>query len=124
MLAWDYPVLTFTTKDGVEQSVAVDGLEIKFVDGKMMAVNSEGTLTIDVAMLSKMAFAKQTTVIDKVTDDEGEDIWTSVDVPVEVFSLTGASLGYYFSKQQACEQLSAGIYLIKVKGRTLKVLLK
>ena len=41
--AYEYPYLTFQRTDGSEQSVAVESLTLTMADGKLIAVNGNGT---------------------------------------------------------------------------------
>ena len=90
----DYPYLTFETQDGTTQSVAVSGLD-----------------------LTKMYFASEATSIDELTSK------LPADGVAEVFTLAGASLGHS-TLSTLRSTLNAGVYIIKVNGQTLKVMVK
>ena len=44
--------------------------------------------------------------------------------PVEVFTMTGISMGKYESMKQAQATLEQGIYVVKSKNKTLKITVK
>ena len=103
----DYPYLTFETQDGTTQSVAVSGLTLTIADGNLIAANGTETL-----------FASEATSIDELTSK------LPADGVAEVFTLAGVSLGQYDSLQAVRAALQQGVYIIKVNGQTLKVMVK
>ena len=114
----DYPYLTFETQDGTTQSVAVSGLTLTIADGNLVAANGTQTLTLALSDLTKMYFASEATSIDELTSK------LPADGVAEVFTLAGVSLGQYDSLQAVRAALQQGVYIIKVNGQTLKVMVK
>lgn len=114
----DYPYLTFEKQDGTTQSVAVSGLTLTIADGNLIAANGTETLTLALSDLTKMFFASEATGIDELTAKLPSD------GAAEVFTLTGVSLGQYDSMQAVRAALQQGVYIIKVNGQTLKVMVK
>lgn len=121
--AWadDYPYLTFRTSNGEEVSVATSSLVITFENGNMVATTDGTPLTISLADLSKMFFSADATGIDEVTTKDGLE---NADEPVEVFTLTGISVGKYENLNQAKSTLQKGIYVVKGSSQTLKIAVK
>lgn len=112
--AYDYPYLTFESADGTQTAVSVESLSIAIDGGNLVATNSEGTVTLTLASLSKMFFAKDnSTGISAVSADSTGD--------VEIFTLAGVSLGKFSDASQAKSQLAKGIYLFKSTNGTSKV---
>lgn len=117
--AYDYPYLTLQKSDGTEQSVAVEQLKLTFSDGQLVLSNSDGTTTISLSDLSKMYFSTSATAGISTQITEATD-----DSPVEVYTLSGMSIGSFESVAEAKKQLKAGIYVMKSKTRTLKITVK
>jgi hypothetical protein len=113
----DYPYLTFETQDGTTQSVAVSGLTLTIADGNLVAANGTQTLTLALSDLTKMYFASEATSIDELTSK------LPADGVAEVFTLAGVSLGHS-TLSTLRSTLNAGVYIIKVNGQTLKVMVK
>jgi len=119
----DYPYLMFQTADGNTIAVTASELTITFADGKLIATNAEGTQTLTLTDLSKMYFSTtgDANAIEDVKADGPTDMSQE---PVEVFTLTGISIGKYDTLQQAKSSLSQGIYVVKSASRTLKIAVK
>ena len=113
----DYPYLTFETQDGTTQSVAVSGLTLTIADGNLIATSGTETLTLALSDLTKMYFASEATSIDELTTK------LPADGVAEVYTLAGVSLGQR-TLNTLHSTLDAGVYIIKVNGQTLKVMVK
>ena len=113
----DYPYLTFETQDGTTQSVAVSGLTLTSADGNLIATSGTETLTLALSDLTKMYFASEATSIDELTTK------LPADGVAEVYTLAGVSLGQR-TLNTLHSTLDAGVYIIKVNGQTLKVMVK
>ena len=121
--AEDYPYLMFQTTDGSTTAMAASELTITFSDGKLTVTNAESTQTLTLTDLSKMYFS--TTDNANGIEDVNADGLTNLNQgPVEVFTLTGISIGKYDTLQQAKSSLSQGIYVVKSASRTLKIAVK
>ena len=114
----DFPYLTFEKQDGTTQSVAVSGLTLTIADGNLVAANGTETLTLALSDLTKMFFASEATGIDQLTAK------LPADSAAEVFTPAGVFLGQYESLQAVRSALQQGVYIIKVNGQTLKVMVK
>lgn len=113
----DYPYLMFQATDGTTTAVASSSLTITFADGDMTVTDGTTTQTLPLTSLSKMFFSADATGI--------EDTKTQAsDEAIEVFTLTGISVGKYKNMQQAQNTLERGIYVVKSKNRTLKIAVK
>lgn len=116
--AYDYPYLTFQNSDGTQTSVSVESLSITVNDGNLVCTNSDGTTNISIAELSKMFFSTDGTP----TGISAVSTKTSGDV--EIYTLTGISLGKFQSLSQAKDNLNSGIYLIKSDTGTSKIAIR
>lgn len=119
----DYPYLMFQTADGSTTAVTASDLTITFSDGKLIATNAEGTQTLNLTNLSKMYFSA-TGDANAIEDVKADGQLNMSQEPVEVFTLTGISIGKYDTLQQAKSSLSQGIYVVKSASRTLKIAVK
>lgn len=105
--AADYTYLTFETTDGAKASVEVSSLTIT-VSGNTLTAGSQ---TFALSNLLKMYFsnADETTAIEEITAE-------TLDEVVDVYDLQGHKV----SK----DQLRKGIYIVKSKSRTYKMMVK
>ena len=108
--ATDYTYLTFEKSDGSLTSVELSSLTITLSGTTLTA----GSQTFALSDLTKMYF----TTADVTAIDE---IGTTVDCEVEVFTLTGYAMGKYGSMREAMSALRTGVYILKSKSKTLKV---
>ena len=117
-LADDYPYLAFQTADGTVKAVSVTSLTLTFSNGQLVATNGDGTYSFSLADLNKMFFTNEPTAVPSplLWDGEGET--------VEVFSLTGISLGTFRSIASAQEQLTEGVYVVKSGSEIRKMLMR
>lgn len=113
----DYPYLAFQTADGTVKAVSVTSLKLTFEGGQLVATNGDGSYAFPLTDLSKMFFTTEPTAIDSPNaSPAGKDI--------EIFSLTGVSLGKFDSVQAAKAQLEDGIYVVKSGSEIRKMLKK
>lgn len=105
--AADYTYLTFETTDGAKASVEISSLTIT-VSGNTLTAGSQ---TFALSNLLKMYFsnADETTAIEEITAE-------TLDEAVDVYDLQGHKV----SK----DQLRKGIYIVKSKSRTYKMMVK
>jgi hypothetical protein len=105
--AADYTYLTFETTDGAKASVEVSSLTIT-VSGNTLTAGSQ---TFALSNLLKMYFsnADETTAIEEITAE-------TLDEAVDIYDLQGHKV----SK----DQLRKGIYIVKSKSRTYKMMVK
>ena len=104
----DYPYLTFETTDGAKASVSVSSLTLT-ISGTTLTAGEE---TFTLSNLSKMYFSmtnESTTGIEESTS-------TALEEATDIYDLQGHKV----SK----EQMKKGIYIVKTKNRTYKMIVK
>ena len=111
-----YNYLVFTNTAGNKTTFHVEGLRMN-VDGSTLQVtNASGTVDLVLTDLQSMEFsADGTTSLENVLN---------ADAAVQVYSVTGASLGSYSSMQEAAKSLNAGTYVISNGSVTQTILVK
>lgn len=105
--AADYPYLTFETIDGAKASVSVESLNITISGATLTA----GTESFQLSNLAKMYFSASeevTTGIKTAKIDDGEIL--------EVYNLQGRKVSE--------DQMQQGVYVIKTKCGTNKLIVK
>ena len=102
-----YPYLTFEMTDGTKASVATSSLTL-IISGNTLTAGSQ---TFTLTNLNKMYF----TNTDETTDI-GEISIAEIDDTIEIYDLQG----HRVSK----EQMWKGVYIIKTKERTCKIVVK
>ncbi len=113
-----YNYLVMTANDGTKTSVSVTDLNMTFADGRLSAVNADGTRAFDLVSLASMAFSE--------TIEESGNTTTDIclpdsDAPAEVFTLSGMAKGTFGNLTQMKKTLPAGIYIVKQNGKTTKI---
>jgi hypothetical protein len=106
-----YTFLTFEMTDGSKASVSTTSLTLT-INGNMLTVGSQ---TFTLTNLSKMYFS----TTDESTTDEsatGIEEFTSLDEATEIYDLQG--------HQIQKEQMRKGVYIIKTKKKTSKIIVK
>ena len=104
----NYTYLTFETTDGAKASVAVENLTLTISGTTLTAGSQQFTLS----NLSKMYFStadKTTTGIEEVTA-------ATLDEATDIYDLQGHKI----SK----EQMRKGVYIVKTKNRTYKMVVR
>ena len=114
--AYDYPYLIFQTTDGTVHAIAVESLTIDVSGSNLVATNSEGSQTFALAELSKMFFSESVTGVGEMFSPDGGE--------VDVFAVTGAHLGRYANAKEATTHLKTGMYLLKSKSATIKIVVR
>lgn len=112
--AYDYPYLTFQTKDGSEQSVAVESLVLTVADGQLTLTNAETNLVLTLSDLSKMYFSDTYTGIEEVRSAGAQGA-------VDVYTLSGVRVGQFASAAAAKSALGSGVYVVKSNSETQKI---
>lgn len=107
---YDYPYLAFETTNGTVQTVSVTSLTIKISDGNLVATNGEGTQTFSLKDLSMMYFSSEGT-----TAIKGVETAVSLD-DADIYDLQG--------HQVTKDQMRRGVYIVKSKERTYKMIVK
>lgn len=109
-MAASYPYLTFELTDGTKVSVSVSSLTVS-VNGTTLKAGSQ---TFTISNLAKMYFSStdetsSATAIDELTADDLEG--------KEVYDLNGHKL-------DSDSQLPRGVYIVKSKNKTCKIVVK
>ena len=116
--AYDYPYLVFQNTEGTTTVIAVESLSITISDGQLVATNADGTQSFALTDLSKMFFTQQ-------ADLTGiSNAGTQEDEVVEVFTTGGIKLGKYLNINKAKSSLKPGLYILKSKQKSFKIVVK
>lgn len=116
--AYDYPYLVFQNTEGTTTVIAVESLSITISDGQLVATNADGTQSFALTDLSKMYFTQQ-------ADLTGiSNAATQEDEVVEVFTTGGIKLGKYLNINEAKSSLKPGLYILKSKQKSFKIVVK
>ena len=105
--AEEYAYLTFETTDGAKASVDVSSLTLT-ISGKTMTAGSQ---TFVLSNLSKMYFSNtsETTAIEEITT-------ATLDEAADIYDLQGHKV--------TKEQMKRGVYIVKTKSKTYKMIVK
>ena len=106
--AADYNYLTFETTDGAKVSVPVSSLSIS-INGTTLTAGSQ---SFTLSNLNKMYFSttgESTTGIEEITRAD-------IDEATDIFNLQGHKV--------TKEQMKRGVYIVKTKNRTYKIVVK
>lgn len=106
--AADYTYLTFETTDGAKASVSVENLTLT-ISGTTLTAGSQ---SFTLSNLSKMYFStsdKTTTGIEEITN-------AALDEATDIYDLQGHKL--------TKEQMRKGVYIVKTKNRTYKMVVR
>ena len=112
-----YNYLVFTNQAGSTTAFAVNNLTLKVNGSDLQVTNDEGTVNLVLTELLSMQFSIDQTA----TGVEGI---LNADAPVQVYSVTGASIGTYCSMVEAAKSLNAGTYVISSGNQSLTVVIK
>jgi len=113
--AGEFGYLVFTNTAGVNTSMKVDNLSFSVSGSQLQVTNVDGSVNFALADLQSMHFSvndESDTALDNVLD---------ADRPVQVFTLTGTSLGTFDNLVQAALKLGAGTYVI-VNGKNAQTI--
>ena len=108
----NFTYLTFEMTDGAKVSVPVSSLTITISGTTLTAGSKEFTLS----NLKKMYFSNtdQTTGIEEITND-------ALDEATEIYDLNGRKMG---NGEWLDGKLPKGVYIVKTKNKTFKMLVK
>ncbi len=110
----NYPYLTFETTDGAKVSVNTESLKLTINGTTLTVGDQQFTLT----NLSKMYFStadeSTTTGIDEVGS-------ATLDDATEIYDLSGKKMA---TSDWSNGQLPRGVYIVKTKERTCKIVVK
>ena len=108
-----YPYLTFETTDGAKASVAVDSLSLSIKGTTLTAGDKQFTLS----NLSKMYFSTEdetTAGIENVNENDNY---------IEVYDLQGKRISVN-SATSASSVLPKGVFIVKMKDKTYKLMVR
>ena len=114
--AADYPYLVFTNTAGTTTALTVSNMTLSVNGSELSVTNAEGTQAFTLTELANMQFsADGTTGIENVLNGEQ---------PVDIFSITGVSLGTFNSLTEGAKALPVGAYVIKQGTNTQTIVVK
>mgnify|MGYP003562323829 FL=1 len=112
-----YNFLVFTNTEGTKTAFSVKDLTLKVEGSDLLITNAEGTVSMLLTAMKSMQFSEDGTV------SAVENI-LNADTPVQVFSVSGTSLGVYSSLMEAAQTLNAGAYVISNGSVTQTIVVK
>lgn len=112
-----YNFLVFTNTEGTKTAFSVKDLTLKVEGSDLLITNAEGTVSMLLTAMKSMQFSEDGTV------SAVENI-LNADTPVQVFSVSGTSLGVYGSLMEAAQTLNAGAYVISNGSVTQTIVVK
>jgi hypothetical protein len=100
-----YNYLVFTNQAGTTTAFEVSNLTLKVNGSDLQVTNDVGTVNLLLTELASMQFSidRTATTLENVLN---------ADAPVQVYSVSGASMGTYGSMVEAAKCLNAGVYVI------------
>ena len=115
-MAGNYPYLTFELTDGAKVSVSVSSLTLT-VNGTTLKAGSQ---TFTISNLSKMYFSSTdetsgVTAIDELTADDFEG--------KEIYDLNGHKIELQITNYEL-PKLPRGVYIVKSKNKTCKIVVR
>ena len=116
--AGEYGYLVFTNTAGVKTSMKVDNMSFSVNGSQLQVTNVDGSVNFALADLQSMHFSvndEADTALDNVLD---------ADRAVQVFTLTGTSLGTFDNLVQATQQVGKGTYVISNGGNAQTVVIQ
>ncbi|MBQ7210236.1 MAG: hypothetical protein IJS05_05000 [Paludibacteraceae bacterium] len=116
--AADYPYLVFTNTGGTITSFGVSNLTLVVSGSNLQVNNDDGTVNLVLTDLAAMQFSTSADAISAI-----ENVLDG-DQPVQVFSVSGVSLGTFTSLVEAAQNLNAGAYVIKQGANTQTIVVQ
>ena len=111
-----YKYLVFTNQTGTTTAFALDNLILKLDGADLQVTNNEGSVNFVLTDLASMQFSMDgTTSVENVLN---------ADAPVQVYTLTGVSLGTYPSMFDAVKNMNAGTYVISTDKISQTIVVK
>lgn len=113
----DSASMQFRTADGATHYIAIEDLNITFVDGQMMASAGESSLTLPLASLVSMEFSD--------VDAGVDEVFGATAAEVTVYSIDGICRGRFASAEASVAALESGVYVVKCdNGETSKIVIR
>lgn len=115
--ASSYNYLVFTNTSGAKTSFGVSNLTLKVEGSDLKVTNTNGSVNLVLTDLVSMQFSNNdiTTGVENVLN---------ADKAVQVFSVSGATIGAYGSLMEASQMLDAGVYVISNGSVTQTIVVK
>ena len=112
-----YNYLVFTNQAGTTTAFAVSNLTITVSGTDLQVKNDEGMISLVLTELASMQFSvdKEVTTLENVL---------CADEPVQVYSITGSSLGTYNSMLDAAMSLQMGTYVLSNGSISQTIIIK
>lgn len=127
--------LTVRTADGQEHSLPADGLKITFGNGNLTATASGATLTLPLAGLGSMFFTQQPTSVASLTAGGTENasirdgqltVTAKAGTSVRIYTADGRLAAVHIQRATGTEpadgHFAAGVHIVKMNGKTFKLL--
>ncbi len=116
--AADYPYLVFTNTGGTSTVLSVSDMTLAVSGSSLQVTNTDGTSSFTLTGLANMQFSKDGSTVSAIENviDAG--------AAVEVFSMTGISLGHYNTLLEAVSAAGTGAYVIKQGANTQTMVVK
>ena len=115
--ATTYNYLVFTNQAGTTTAFTVSNLTLNVSGSDLQVTNDDGTVNLVLTDLVSMEFSMDKTAT-------GFENVLNVDAPIEIYSVTGTSLGTYNSILEAVKSLQAGTYVILNGDQSQTVVIK
>ena len=116
--AADYPYLVFTNTSGTTTMLSVSDMTLAVSGSSLQVTNADGTSSFTLTGLASMQFSKDGSTVSAIENviDAG--------AAVELFSMTGISLGHFNTLLEAVSATGTGAYVIKQGANTQTIVLK
>lgn len=117
--AENYSYLTFQSLDGSKISIGVESLTMTFSDGKLLVSNGTESQELPLEQLGCMFFSNENvnTGISEVSAEKKSEL-------VQVYTLSGGSLGTFSNLQQWYKTAKVGVYVVNNNGKIQKIAVK
>ena len=108
---YDYPYMVFTTTDGTQTSLSVEGLQMTVADGSLLVSNPNENVTFPLSDLAEMHFS-ETEIATGIDDVQS----TKNQVQSTIYDLSG--------RKVSAQTLTPGVYVMKQGSVTRKILVR
>lgn len=109
--------LAFLTLDGTEHAFNARNLKMKISDGNLSVANDDESQVFSLETLNKMYFkgGESTSIGEFEFYKEGE---------LKAYSLSGEYKGTFATFKEAEKKLDKGVYVFRIEGKSIKVIVK
>ena len=115
--ASSYKYLVFTNNSGAKTSFGVSNLTLKVEGSDLKVTDTNGSVNLVLTDLVSMQFSNNDIAL-------GVENVLNADKAVQVFSVSGATIGTYGSLMEAAHMLGAGSYVISNGSVTQTIVVK